>query len=76
MKTEMIINLIQQLYCNGISRAELAYKYGVSIETIRRYSIGKIPANKQTRFIDFVKTNYKEIYDYVLQEEQRLYGRQ
>ncbi len=68
MKTEYIINLIQQLYCAGVTRTELAYGFGVSVETIRRYSLGLIPLRKQNAFINFIKTNYKEVFDNVAEE--------
>ncbi len=55
MNTEFIIDLIQQLYCNGVTRTELAFGFGVSVETIRRYSLGMIPAKKQNAFINYVK---------------------
>lgn len=65
MKKELIINLIQQLYCNGITRTQIAAGFGVGPETIRRYSLGKIPEKKEDAFINFVRQNYREVYEYV-----------
>ncbi len=65
MKTEFIINLIQQLYCSGVSRSQIAFEFGVSVETVRRYSLGQIPAAKQNRFIEYVKREHREVFDYV-----------
>lgn len=65
MRKEYIINLIQQLYCNGVSREQIAVGFGVSVSTIRRYSQGQIPDNKEQTFINFVRQNYKEVFEYV-----------
>lgn len=65
MKKELIINLIQQLYCNGITRTQIAAAFNVCPETIRRYSLGKIPEKKEDAFINFVRQNYREVYEYV-----------
>lgn len=70
MRKEYIINLIQQLYCNGVSREQIAVGFGVSVSTIRRYSQGLIPDNKEQTFINFVKQNYKEVFEYVEENER------
>lgn len=67
---DLIINLIQQLQIAGYSKEQIAASANCSINTIRRYSIGLIPKNKQEKFIYFVKTNYKEVYDYVAEQKK------
>ena len=63
---ETIINLIQQLQIAGYSKETIAAGFHCSVQTIRRYEVGLIPASKQARFIYYVKQNYKEVYDYVI----------
>ena len=60
---QMAIKMIEQLRLYGIKDEEIAYKYGVSKQTITNYKNGKIPQNKCILFIQFVKDNYKEVYD-------------
>lgn len=65
---ETIINLIEQLLISGYSKEDLASNFHCSVATIRRYQAGLCPAAKQQQFIHFVKTNYKEVYDYVIEQ--------
>lgn len=67
---DLIINLIQQLQIAGYSKEQIAAAYNCSINTIRRYQAGLCPAAKQQQFIHFVKTNYKEVYDYVAEQKK------
>lgn len=59
---ERIVNYITALQYNGVSVEEIAYKFGVSKQTIYNYKCGRVPRTKQQRFIDFVKDNYGEVY--------------
>lgn len=52
---ETIINLIQQLQIAGYSKEQIAAGFGCSVATIRRYAAGQIPANKQMKFLYYVK---------------------
>lgn len=59
---ERIVNYITALQYNGVSVEEIAYKFGVSKQTIYNYKCGRVPRTKQQRFIDFVRDNYREVY--------------
>lgn len=63
---ETIINLIEQLQIAGYSKEQIAAGFDCSVATIRRYAEGKIPANKQQKFLYYVKNNYRAVYDYVI----------
>lgn len=63
---ETIINLIEQLQIAGYSKEQIAAGFGCSVATIRRYAAGQIPANKQQKFLYYVKNNYRAVYDYVI----------
>lgn len=60
---QVIIKMIEQLKLHGIKDEEIAYKFGVSKQTITNYRNGKIPQNKCVQFILFVKENYREVYN-------------
>ena len=60
---QTIIKMIEQLKLRGIKDEEIAYKFGVSKQTITNYRNGKIPQSKCALFILFVKNNYQEVYE-------------
>ena len=60
---ETVLQMIELLRLHGIKDEEIAYKFGVSKQTITNYRNGKIPKNKCILFVLFVKENYKEVYD-------------
>ena len=67
---DLIINLIQQLQIAGYSKEQIAAAYNCSVGTIRRYAIGQIPEKKQEKFIYFVKTHYREVYENVAEQKK------
>lgn len=66
---QLIIDLIQELKNNGVRYEDIAVGLYVCEKTIRNYSKGKIPNGKIKYILNYIKSNYKEIYEDVLQKE-------
>ncbi len=60
---ELVVKMIRMLQEKGYIAEEISYKFGISKQTLVNYRNGKIPIRKCRLFIDFVKENYKEVYE-------------
>ena len=66
-----IVDLIGELRKSGVRYEDMAADLYISERTIRNYAKGKIPQGKRQYFINYVKQNYREVFDYVAEKEEK-----